>query len=85
MLKNVESIVLSVIKEVSNLDISAEQIKLEDQLSSFGITSLGFIKVIVGLEKEFDLEFDDNNLNIEKFNKVGNLITYINDVLRNRN
>jgi len=42
-----------------------------------GINSLAFIKVVVGLENEFDIEFEDNALDSKSFTTIGSIAEYI--------
>lgn len=49
----------------------------EDNLIDLGINSLIFVKIVVNLESFFDFEFDDNDLNYEKFQNVEAICIYI--------
>lgn len=69
------------IKEIlaENLEnkIPAEQINADNDLKDLGINSISFIKIIVGLETEFDIEFDDEDLDASKFATIKDLIEYV--------
>ncbi len=49
----------------------------EDNLIDLGINSLIFVKIVVNLESFFDFEFDDNDLNYERFQNVEAIYKYI--------
>jgi len=63
----------SVITELSQIDFSSNQISLQD----VGINSLGFIRLVVEIENEFQFQFDDDMLNIELFHSIQELVSYI--------
>lgn len=81
-MKNIENIVTKIIKECTNNPIVS--INVEDDLVDLGINSFAFIKIIVEIEKEFNLEIEDSFLDINKFNSVGSLIDFVKDKLDNK-
>ncbi|MFF2908932.1 acyl carrier protein [Paenibacillus sp. NPDC057934] len=75
---NIKSKVLSIIKETLNeSNIVPAAIQINDKLSDIGINSLSFIKIIVLLEEEFSIEFNDEQLDVISFESVENLCDYI--------
>lgn len=58
-----------------------ETVLAEKELIYNGLNSLTFIKIIVGLEENFEIEFDDNDLNYELFSTVDDIIKYVRDKL----
>jgi len=52
-------------------------IGLEDNLSEVGLNSISFIKVVVGIESEFGFEFYNQDLDINGFINLKELINYI--------
>ncbi len=56
-----------------------EEIKLNYQISlqELGINSVKFIGLVVALEKEFQIDFDDENLDINIYDNIDNLYQYI--------
>ncbi|WP_064199368.1 acyl carrier protein [Brevibacillus brevis] len=57
----------------SGIDFSSQEIRLQD----VGINSLGFIRLVVAVENEFGFQFEDDMLNVELFQTIQELITYI--------
>lgn len=51
---------------------------LEDDLSSIGMDSIGFVNIIVSLEEEFDCEIPDSKLLISEMNTVQKIIDILN-------
>ena len=49
----------------------------ENNLLRLGINSIVFIKLVVEIEKEFDIEFDDEMLDYTQFNSLGMLCAYV--------
>lgn len=52
-------------------------ITLETSLDELNISSIDFIKVIIELEEEFDLEFDNEMLLYEAFTDINSIVKYI--------
>lgn len=63
---------------VENLnEMSLDNLSIDTDFSSIGLDSITFIKTIVGLECEFDFEFDDEMLLITKFPTIRTMIEYV--------
>jgi len=54
---------------------------LDIDLRDIGINSITFIKLIVALESEFDVEFDDAGLNIENFQTLRQFKEYVEKIV----
>ena len=65
-----------------NMVNRANEIGPEDLLATFGVNSNMFIKLIVGLEKEFNIEFEDEQLDINKFRTIKNIALFIEEKLK---
>jgi acyl carrier protein len=52
----------------------AQPLEWDDSMEKIGMDSMTYIKVIVELEKELDVEFDDDYLDLESFFSVGELV-----------
>ncbi|WP_028560593.1 acyl carrier protein [Paenibacillus pinihumi] len=50
---------------------------LEDSLSDIGLNSIKFIELVVAIESESGIEFDDEDLDIKNFENLNKLISYI--------
>ncbi len=74
--------ILKVLSEAFNTDINALHENQESSLQYFGIDSIAFVQAIVLLEDEFDIEFEDEYLNYEKFNNINEVIQYIDELRR---
>ena len=76
----ISQIVLTRIKESIENEI-IDPIVLEDDLSSIGVNSITFIKIVVDLETEFDFEFDDEMLSYKSFPTINSLVEYVDSKL----
>ena len=47
------------------------------KLHEMGINSILFVKIVVALEDYFAFEFDDEDLNFDKFETMNDVYTYI--------
>ncbi len=79
MLNDTELRVKGILKKVLGNDELIDKLDAEQNLSDLGITSVNFIKIIVLVEDEFDIEFDDEDLKFENFNTIANVSAYIED------
>ena len=58
-----------------------EQLKENDDLTQLEINSILCIKIIVSIENQFNIEFDDEALDYSKFVSMENLIYYVQEKL----
>lgn len=54
-----------------------ERLKESPALTNIGVNSLIFVKLVVELEDEFDITFDDEKLDYEGFANLDDLRRYI--------
>ena len=66
----------SLVKKAANID-SSINISINENLNNLGIDSLSFISLIVDIEYEFNIVFDDDMLLLEKFRSINDLANYI--------
>lgn len=71
--------VKSVLNEQLADVICGKEILENSKLADLGINSMSFIKLVVGLEDKFDIEFDDDDLDVTRFKTVGDVAGYITD------
>ncbi|MGG4551393.1 acyl carrier protein [Paenibacillus humicus] len=70
-----------IIIENSESGLSAEDINEETTITDIGLDSIGFIKVIVQIEEEFNISVDDNYLTM---NSVPTVRSFIDIVCNNK-
>lgn len=54
-----------------------EEIDPEANLENYGLDSFMYIKLVVTLENEFQIEFDDEALDFRKFSTIKSITSYI--------
>ena len=59
---------------------SSNEIFSNTSLADLQVDSITFIKIVVALEEEFDMEFDDEKLLITAFPIVKDFIDYLSEV-----
>ncbi|PPE61534.1 hypothetical protein F157LOC_00359 [Pectobacterium brasiliense] len=47
----------------------------QDTFSKMAIDSLGFVKLLVGIEERYQFEFDERDLDLSKYHTIEDLIT----------
>jgi len=65
-------------KENINLD---KELVMEESLSAYINNSIDFIKVVVAVETEYNIEFTDDDLETDNFETVKNLVEFIQNKL----
>lgn len=58
-------------------------IEYDNKLIEFGLDSIGVIDIIVSLEEEFGFEFDVNELVLDNFSTINNIIDLVINKLQN--
>lgn len=77
-MKDVKERVLGIVRERSFM---GDEVKKEDEFSAIGINSIDIVDVIVEIEDEFGISFNDSALNVEKFRTIENVIEMVNELL----
>ena len=72
-----EARVLEILAEIFEPDARADVVGPDAELARLGLSSLNLMKVIVRLESEFDVEFEDADLDFSGFRTVRELCLYI--------
>ncbi|WP_370749227.1 phosphopantetheine-binding protein [Eubacterium sp.] len=61
----------------SQLTKGVNEIGLEANLFDYGLDSIGFINIIIGIENEFDIFIDQDDLDIDTFSTIKDIINYL--------
>lgn len=81
---DVRNKIIELISELNFMDNSYEYLCENDNLKQLGMNSISFIKLVVTLESEFGLEFDDEDLDYNKFTSLNILCEYINEQIKSK-
>lgn len=73
---NKELLLLELIKK--NAD--TKKITLDDSIEKAEFSSYKFVKCVVEIEDAFNVEFDDEYLDFNKFKKIRDILEYINSL-----
>ena len=66
---------------INNIEPTANQkISLNSKLADIGMDSITFIKIIVSIEQEFQIEFEDEFLLITYFNTINDFVAYVDKI-----
>ncbi len=74
--EEIEEKLCEIIKEILE-EQETSSVTCEDTLSEIGLNSIHFISIIVQSEVEFDIEFEDDFLSLDKFTNVSSIVDYI--------
>lgn len=80
--------ILDKVLKVLNTNLENTEItfaQTEDDLSALGMDSITFIRTIVALEEEFDIEIPDEYLLLTEMNTISKMTDVISAVLDNQN
>lgn len=56
-------------------------ISMKSKLFDVGVDSLMFVEIVVGIENEFGIEFNEEKLNVTEFETIQTLIDYVIDLV----
>jgi acyl carrier protein len=70
--KNILQRILEIEKEKEKEDIS-----LDSNLTEYGLNSMTFIQLVVAIEAELECEFDDEDLDVNKFWTARSIVDYV--------
>lgn len=76
MEKSVELKLKRVLSQVLESEIP-EDVFGNCSFTDMGINSISFIKAIVLIEQEFDIEFEDDKLDFNYYNNINQLVSYV--------
>ncbi len=75
-----ESKLRNLIETNMGLSTPISKISSSDDLTAFGANSISYIKMVVAIEQEFGIEFDEFDLDYSKFKTINSLSEYIEEV-----
>ncbi|PTU44407.1 ACP phosphodiesterase [Paenibacillus polymyxa] len=75
------NVVEKLLKIVEGL-FNTTDIDMERDFNEFGLNSLDYIKLIVAIEDEFEIEFDDDALTMREINKFKDFVNLIVDMVQ---
>lgn len=73
----VEIKVRDLLKGIMNVEVDVNEIGMDDDLGEWGLNSTGVLELILNIEKQFGLEFGDEDFDAANFQSIGGLINYI--------
>ncbi len=79
--KYIEFDVRKLIDEEVFLSKKIDQIESTDNLVDLGMNSITFIKLIVNIEKKYNIEFSNDIMIMDRFRTINDFVEYIFSVL----
>ncbi len=64
----------------ANLGVDKSEMVMNDGLDEAGVDSITFVMIVVELENEFGIEFDDEQLLMEGFSTIESVVDYVMDI-----
>lgn len=81
MLNNIESKIKRIIAGIDEITVTEEEISINESLISYGFNSIIIIKVLIAIEKEFDIVLDDDHYELDNFHDLKSLIEFVENEL----
>jgi len=76
--ESVEKKIKRMIKEKLSLNLELEQIPSnENVVERFNLNSIDVLELLIGIETEFNIEIEDEDLNAELVESLSNLANYV--------
>lgn len=57
-------------------------VDINDDLAYLGINSINYVKIVIELEDELDIEFEDDKIDFSQFPTFTDLCTYVEKLVR---
>ena len=73
-MKNVDREILELMIEVGELP---DNIDLDTTFDEIELDSIGFVTIIVEIETNYEIEFDDENMLITNYQSIGEFVEYV--------
>lgn len=78
-MENIKNRIKTILANQLDLDVSlVDNIKEDEDLNTHGLDSITSIDLMIGLEKEFNVTFDDDELLIDNMNTLSKLEAIVN-------
>ena len=81
-MNNIEQEIVKLMIEVGEL---TDNIGLDTTFKEIEIESLNFITIIVEIEDNFGIEFDDENMLTSNYKTVGDFVNYVENIIKIKN
>lgn len=78
-----EKIIRNILTEHSKLSVNVSTLSGESDLYDAGLTSLTTVNVMLAIEDQFDVEFEDSMLSRATFQSVDSLVEAVQELLEN--
>ena len=75
--EEIKNTLYRIVGEVLEIDNIKECLDEEGNFKDIELTSVNYLKIIVAIEEEFEIEFDDELLDFESFLSIDSLCSYI--------
>lgn len=82
-MENLRNEIIDIIKENSSYPDVEGYLNENDDLTEIGLDSISFIKIIVALEQNYDIEFDDISLDFSNFDSFNKLCDFVKESIEN--
>lgn len=74
--------IIEIIALNSDMQNAKEYLQNNDDLTKLAINSISFIKLVIGIESEFNFEFDEEELDFSKYASLNMLCSYVQEKIQ---
>lgn len=74
---SIDNRIKQVIAKHIDIAMDIDKINQDTFLDEIGVNSINFIRMIIEIEEEYEIQFDIDMLGLESYEKVGNFIAYV--------
>lgn len=82
MLNEIEVKIRRILQKNLETQFDVSKIGLDDELVTLGINSILFIKMVIEIESEFGVNFDDEKLDFYSLTTLASIIKYTEDLIK---
>jgi len=76
-MSNMEKAIRKILKDSVKSNRNFDEIDISESLTLMGLNSVDFIKIAVGIEEEFEIKLNDDDLDFDYFNTIEKIIIFI--------
>ena len=72
-----DDITKEIIKLITEIGELSDNIDLDTTFDKIELDSIGFVTIIVEIETNYEIEFDDENMLINNYRSIGDFVEYV--------
>ena len=81
---DIQTRIKEIIINTLEMDLEVSDFSEENIIELYGINSVDALEILLYIEEEYDIQVDDDDLNVTLLNSINNLSTYVGNKLKDK-